>query len=170
MSNKKSLFYGLGSGLIAGAILLQLMNAAPSASSLTQEGMDKPAPAVAAESWSREQLKEAAAVHYQVYEKDAKVYLQPQVDELIRQRLAEEKDKQQAPEPPKDVYIYVQSGLVLWQVSDMLVQSGLITDKKAFEDEMRKRRLTGSIITGVHEFKGAQTLDQIITNLTTKQG
>ncbi|WP_159884348.1 hypothetical protein [Paenibacillus puerhi] len=169
MSNKKSLFYGLGSGMIAGAVLLQLMNAAPSASSLSRDGLVEPSSgSPAAEKMTREQLREAAAVHYQVYGKDVKIYLQPEVDELIGQRIAEEREKLKAVEPAKDVYIYVQSGMVLWQVSDMLLQSGLISDKKAFEDEMRKRQLTGSIITGAHEFKGPQTIEQIITGLTVK--
>ncbi|SDC87145.1 hypothetical protein SAMN02799630_01572 [Paenibacillus sp. UNCCL117] len=168
MSNKKSLFYGLGSGMIAGAVLLQLMLAAPSSGTLTPEGLGETQPGTAAETMTPERLKEAASVYYQVYEKDVKVYLQPQVEELIGQRLAEEKKKQEAAAPVKEIYIYVQSGLALWQVSDMLVQSGLIADKKAFEDEMRKRQLTGSIIAGAHEFKGPQTLDQIITGLTVK--
>ncbi|MED4602711.1 hypothetical protein P9314_18845 [Paenibacillus validus] len=167
MSNKKSLLYGLGSGMIAGSVLLQLMSFAPAANQgLSKEDLQQPA----AETMTREQIKEKASVYFNVYEKDVKVYLQPQVDALVQQRVNEELEKERAKpvEPVREVYINVTSGLVLWQVSDLLYQSGVIADKKTFEEEMRKRRLAGSINTGVHVFKGPQTLEQVITGLTEK--
>lgn len=166
MSNKKSLLYGLGSGMIAGAVLLQLMSFAPSANQELAKAVQQPAP----EALSKEQIKAEASKYFNLFEKDVKVYLQPQVDALVQQSVYEaiEKEKAKPVEPIREVYININNGLALWQVSDMLLQSGMITDKKSFEDEMIKRRLTGSIIAGIHVFKGPQTLEQIITALTTK--
>ncbi|MGG2201719.1 hypothetical protein [Paenibacillus validus] len=104
MSNKKSLLYGLGSGMIAGSVLLQLMSFAPAANQgLSKEDLQQPA----AETMTREQIKEKASVYFNVYEKDVKVYLQPQVDALVQQRCerrAGERESQTGRTCPRSLY------------------------------------------------------------------
>lgn len=164
MLNNKSLLTGLGSGLILGAVLLQLMNAASSTAARGSSLQDM----------DPMELKELASVHFQVYEKDQKLYDQAQADALVRQKLQQEKEKQAAEtqpaasEPDKEIYIYVASGLRAGNVADMLVRSGVITDRKAFEDEMRAQRLNDKIVTGVHVFKIPVELSEVIANLTTR--
>lgn len=163
MANNKSMLTGLGAGLILGAVLLQLMNAAPT-TAVSGPSLEEMNPA---------QLKEAASNYFQVYDKEQKVYDQTQADALVLQRLHEEKEKQAvepqpaAPASVKEAYIYISSGLTAGNVADMLLAGGVITDRKAFEDEMRGKRLNDKIVAGVHVFKSPMELSEVITNLTT---
>ncbi|CAG7623797.1 endolytic transglycosylase MltG [Paenibacillus allorhizosphaerae] len=165
MRNNKSLLYGLGTGLIIGAILLQLMNAASSA------GHTMPVSAVpnaTAMDLDQKQIKEAASKYFQVFDKAEKLYTQPQLDSFVQQKLKEEKDKRDAQPSasPKETYIYISKGLVSYQVADVLYQSGVIADRKAFEDEMNKKQLNDKIVSGIHAFKGPQELQQVIAKIT----
>ncbi|WP_281887584.1 hypothetical protein [Paenibacillus sp. YYML68] len=172
MSTKKYVLYGLGSGIIAGAVLLQLMLASPSSGFDASQGAQQGQPT--AEALDKEELRKAASVHFNVYEKDAKVYTQPELDAVVVKRVEEEKAKNasaaQTPAAPpvRETYVYVTKGMVMAQVSEMLFQSGLISDQAAFENEMHKRQLSGSVIAGIHVFKGPQSLEQIITNLISR--
>lgn len=163
MLKNRSLLFGLGSGLIAGALLLQMMNIAVSpqqAESMELQEMDK------------QKLKEAASKYYQVNELDQKLYNQSQVDALVQQKLKEEKDKQtpaaqtqSVKEPAKETYIFISKGMTAGNVADLLVQGGVIADRKAFEDAMYKQQLNDKIVAGVHVFKGSQDITQVLTNL-----
>lgn len=167
MLKNKSFLFGAGAGLIAGALLLQLMSITVptgSASAGTEpKAMDK------------QQLKEAAAGYFHVYEKDEKVYNQAQADALIQQKLKEEKEKlagQQA-QPAKETvrestYVYISKGLTAGNVADLLLQSGVISDRKAFDDAMLKQQLNDKIVAGIHTFRGPQELSQVLTNITSQ--
>lgn len=163
MANHKSMLTGLGAGLILGAVLLQLMNAA-SSTAVSGPSLEEMNPA---------QLKEAASVYFQVYDKEQKVYDQSQVDALVLQKLQQVKETQTAeaqsaaPASAKETYIYVSGGLTAGKVADMLLASGIIKDRKAFEDEMRRKRLNDKIVAGVHVFKSPVELSEVIANLTT---
>ncbi|MCM3272078.1 hypothetical protein [Paenibacillus elgii] len=168
MLKNKSLLYGLGTGLILGAVLLQLMNAvAPSSSAASKQPVAGQAP----EEMDRVRLKEVASTYFNVYDKSQKLYDQPQVDAMIAQKLKEERDKQaaqpQSAASDKETYIYVSKGMTAAQVADLLQQSGVIADKATFVDTMKQKQMNDKIISGLHVFKGAQELPQVITNLTT---
>ncbi|MBE1446431.1 MULTISPECIES: hypothetical protein [unclassified Paenibacillus] len=166
MLKNRSLLFGLGLGLIAGALLLQVMNIAVSpqqANGLELQELDK------------QKLKEAASKYFQVNELDQKLYNQAQADALVQQKLKEEKEKQAAnapaqaaKEPAKETYIFISKGLTAGNVADLLQQSGVISDRKAFEDAMYKQQLNDKIVAGVHVFKGPQDLTQVLTNLTSQ--
>ncbi|ALS21664.1 MULTISPECIES: hypothetical protein [Paenibacillus] len=164
MANNKSMLTGLGAGMILGAVLLQLMNAS---SSTAVSGPDL-------EEMNPAQLKEAASVYFQVYDKDQKLYDQTQLDALVLQKLQQEKEKLAAEQqsaasaPVKETYIYISGGLTAGHVADMLLASGIITDRKAFADEMRRKRLNDKIVTGIHVFKSPMELSEVITKLTTR--
>ncbi|TVY10630.1 hypothetical protein [Paenibacillus cremeus] len=172
MMNKKSLLYGLGSGLIIGAVLLQLMNSVVPPTGKAAPKSAVPSPTI--EDLDQKQVKEIAGKYFQVYDKADKVYSQQQVDALVQQKVKEEKDKNaaqapaQAPTQPPETYIYVSRGLTATNVADLLEQSSVITDRKAFVDEMNKKQLNDKIVTGVHHFKGPQELQQVVTNITTQ--
>jgi predicted TIM-barrel enzyme len=170
MLTNKSLLYGLGIGLIIGASLLQLMNVAKPSAVKT----DLMKGATISE-MDRVQLKEAASKYFQVFDNDQKMLSQTQVDALVLQKVKEEKDKQPAEQPPapvkevvKETYIFVSSGLNAGNVGDLLVTSGVITDRKAFEDMMYQQQLNEKIVSGVHVFKGPMELARVVSNITTR--
>ncbi len=169
MLKNKSLLYGLGTGLILGAVLLQLMNEAAPANSAASK---RPAAGQAPEEMDLIRLKEVASTYYNVYDKSQKLYDQTQVDAMIAQKLKEENDKQaaqpQPAAPDKETYIYVSKGMTAVQVADLLQQSGVIADKTAFVGMMKQKQLNDKIVSGVHVFKGFPELAQVIANLTTQ--
>ncbi|WP_426447051.1 hypothetical protein ACP26L_24025 [Paenibacillus sp. S-38] len=167
MLKNKSLLYGLGIGLMAGALLLELMNtvANPQTSMPAADPLDKA------------QVKELALQYFKVYEKEEAVYDQTQLDQTVQQKVEEERQKlaaaQPAPAPApapadalKEIYIYVAPGIVVSQVGDMLVTSGVIADKNAFLTEMNNRGLNEKVKIGVLAFKGPQTLEQVLAAVT----
>ncbi|MCS7461866.1 hypothetical protein N0M98_17150 [Paenibacillus doosanensis] len=164
MFKNKSMLYGLGIGLIAGSALLQLMNfSAPAAAVQGRQDADDMDP---------QQLKQAASVYYQVYEKDQKLYSQSQADALVQQKLKESSERQTAADgakqPEKEVYIYISKGMNAGDVAELLLQSGVIPERKPLEDEMWKQRLNDKIVAGLHVFKGPQELAQVLSNLTSQ--
>lgn len=162
--SKKLYWTGLGSGMIAGALLLQL--------TLTvSDHADLPA---------------AEPQDHQV-----KLYTEAEMEEVLATRLKEAMDKlepatptqepaaeqpgESTPEPePAEPQIQIEKQTVLYvayrmsaeDVADMLHKSGLIADPVAFLAEMKNRKLTGKIRTGVHLFEGEPTEDEIFENLT----
>ncbi|WP_028550453.1 hypothetical protein [Paenibacillus sp. UNC451MF] len=167
MLKNRSLLLGLGTGLIAGALLLQVMNIAASPEQMAK-GMEL-------QEMDKQKLKEAAAKYYQVNELDQKLYNQTQADALVQQKLKEEQDKQATAAPAqtsketmKETYIFISKGLTAGNVADLLQQSGVIADRKTFEDAMYKQQLNDKIVAGVHVFKGPQDLTQVLTNLTSQ--
>ncbi|AFC31850.1 hypothetical protein PM3016_5128 [Paenibacillus mucilaginosus 3016] len=166
MLKNKSLLYGLGLGLMAGALLLELMNTVANPQTVMPQ---EAAPL------DKAQIKELALQHFKVYEKEEAVYDQAQLDQTVQQKVEEERQKlaaaQPAPAPApadavKETYIYVFPGTVVSQVGDMLVTSGVIADKNAFLTEMNNRGLNEKVKIGVHVFKGPQTLDQVLAAIT----
>jgi alanyl-tRNA synthetase len=160
------LLYGLGTGLVIGSILVQLMNQAAQVAPKATDSLANPS----IEQMDAMQVKEAAYKYYQVYPKEEKLYNQAQVDALVQQKIAEEKTKleQTFQTSAKKTYIYISSGLSSSQVAEMLYQSGLIIDRKAFEDAMRQQQLNYKIQAGVHVFEGQPDMDQIISNITSR--
>ncbi|SFL45724.1 hypothetical protein SAMN03159341_106155 [Paenibacillus sp. 1_12] len=170
MLTNKSMLYGLGIGLIIGASLLQLMNAARPAA--VKSDLLK---STAISELDHDQLKESASKYFQVFEIDQKMISQSQADALVQQKVKEEKDKQPVVQPPapvnqvvKETYIYVSPGLNAGNVGDLLVTSGVISDRKAFEDMMYQQQLNEKIVSGVHVFKGPVELARVVSNITTR--
>ncbi|NHN28353.1 hypothetical protein [Paenibacillus agricola] len=172
MLTNKSLLYGLGIGLIIGALLLQLMNITkpPSARADFIDGSST------INEMDPGQLKEVAMKYYQVFDKDQKLFNQAQVDASVQQKVKEEQDKhpvavQQQPgqEVVKETYIYVSNGLNAGNVADLLVQSGVVTDRKGFEDLMAQQQLNYRIVAGVYMFKSPYELPVVVSTITTRQ-
>lgn len=162
MINNRPLLVGVGVGLIAGVLLLQLMSVtAPSGAAAGPKEMD------------RQQLKDAASQYFNVYEKDQKLYNQSQVDALLQQKLKEGENTPDLAQPSSETvvaatYIYISKGLTAGNVADLLVTSGVISDRKAFVEAMQKQQLNDKIVAGVHTFRGPQELSQVLTNITSQ--
>lgn len=162
MFKNKMYVYGLGVGLIIGAIMLQLMliPTLQRKETTPEEELD---PA---------QLKQEASQYFQLFDKDVKVYTQPEFDDQMKKRVQLEQEKLAAaapsPNPVKQIVVYVQPELSAMKVSELLYRSGLINDRVAFEAEMRKQKATDKIQVGAHVFEGNPDMQEIIKILQTK--
>ncbi|NQX57362.1 hypothetical protein [Paenibacillus qinlingensis] len=173
MFKNRALVTGIGIGIIVGAILLQVMltrPSSPSKSGISLEEMDP------------QKLKEEASKYYLVLEKNVKMYTQAELDSAIQKKIKEETDKLAAAKPqpqdqpkatapaaPSKIVIYVQPHLDATAVADLLVNSGVITDRKAFISELDKQGGSTKIQVGYHEFVGVLDVQAIVTNIITKQ-
>lgn len=186
MIKDKRFLTGLGSGLIIGAILLQLMNVASSgAQRMTASQSDD---TVTEGEYTAEQLVEIAdKLGYAVYEKSEKWYSQEKVDELVR--TAEEKGKEAArieqsrgtELPAKDELpaqesstevtsvsyrLTIESGMSSEKVAEALVSAKLIDETDAFLNELNRRKLTDKLQIGPFEFDHKPTLTELINMIT----
>jgi hypothetical protein len=163
----RSYVLGIGIGIIVGALLLQIMSVRASAPGQSRLGMDEMDP---------QKLKDEASKYYQVFDKNTKVYTQTELDTAVQKKVKEETDKlaaakpqASAPESIHKVIIYVQPNLDATAVSELLVKSGVITDRKAFVTELEKQGGNTRIQIGFHVFEGALDIQKVVSNLMTVQ-
>ncbi|MDU0201328.1 MULTISPECIES: hypothetical protein [Paenibacillus] len=168
MLKNRSYLLGIGTGIIVGALLLQVMSvraSAPGKSGLALDEMDP------------QKLKEETAKYYQVFDLGTKMYTQAEVDASVQKKVKEETDKLAAAKPqdqPKTetvvrTVVYVQPNLDATAVSELLVKSGLITDRKAFATELQKQGGNSKLQVGFHVFEGQMDMQQVVSNLITSQ-
>ncbi|NOU68483.1 hypothetical protein GC096_31115 [Paenibacillus sp. LMG 31461] len=173
MFKNRALVTGIGVGIIVGAILLQVMlirPSSPSKSGISLEEMDP------------QKLKEEASKYYLVLEKNVKMYTQAELDAAVQKKVKDEADKLASTKPqetPKStdpaavtsskIVIYVQPNLDATAVAELLVKSGVITDRKAFVTELDKRGGNTKIQVGYHVFEGFMDMQTVVTNLITSQ-
>jgi len=151
--NKRVFWTGLGSGVVIGALLLQMMLGARGG--IPQESLPSPTPA----------SDKAAA---------GKTYSETEFKQALEARLKEELAKQPTPAPvptdppekPRQTVVYVMPGLTTDKVVEMLNRSGIVSDPVGFLEELKKRSLTNRIRSGVHIFEGVPDLESILNNLT----
>jgi hypothetical protein len=166
--------FGLGVGLIAGAILLQLMNAAQSASTTYSN------PAVETSNTTMDQLdpqklKQEASKVFQVFEKNEKVYTQKDFDTELQKKLKEERDKLAADAPSgsstatKRTILYIQPNLPASAVTEILFKAGIVSDRRALEEALTNQQAMNKMQVGYHMFEGSLTNEQIVKLLTTEQ-
>lgn len=175
MRNNRSLLLGLGSGLVLGASLLQLMTAAAPSQGAAREQSEQAQLSIA----DKEALKSAASQYYKVLDLDERVYSQAEADALAAQKVKEELERLEKSQPAEaedkaneassaqEIYIYVEKGQGVRETGLMLLKSGLIQDVELFEAEMRKQKLSTKIVAGTHRIASARTLQEIILQLTT---
>jgi len=164
----RSYLLGIGTGIIVGALLLQVMSVRASAPGKAGLALDEMDP---------QKLKEEAAKYYQVFDLGTKLYTQAEVDASVQKKVKEETDKLAAVKPqdqPKTetvvrTVVYVQPNLDATAVSELLVKSGLITDRKAFATELQKQGGNTKLQVGFHVFEGQIDMQQVVSNLITSQ-
>ena len=160
---------GLGTGVIIGAILLQLMNiAAAGTEQLTQSESEADAGTgtgmVTSAVENEQQLSEAAdRLGYHIYKKSVQRYTQEQLDEQVR--IAVEQIEQAVPEAA-GLSVTITSGMTAEQVAEALLDAKLIDDVSVFLKELARRQLTYRIEPGVFEFESVPVLSELITRIT----
>jgi hypothetical protein len=162
----KSFAVGLGTGLIAGAILLQVMISVSQAE--YKQVMPAEDPAMAEHQMATEEMKnKMIELGYQVYEADIILYTQEQVDALVEEAKSGMKKPQAANEADlAPIKLTIQPGSSSSDVAELLYRSGLIADKKQFENELAGRRLASKIQAGSYEFAQKPQLDELIQKIT----
>jgi hypothetical protein len=165
--------YGLGVGLIVGAIMLQLMIVSKEASNKYSgsSAVNGPAPNTPLEEMDLQKLKAEAGKSFQVFDKNEKVYTQAGFDTELQKRLKEEKDKlgSASTAAPKRTYVYIQPNLPASSVAELLYKAEIVLDRRALEEELVKQNVTSKVQVGFHVFEGTPDLQQVIKNLTTEQ-
>ena len=181
MASRKSYLYGLGTGLIAGAVLLQLASIGETAVSLSDDEL------AAAAAASNLVLKDARVTWYTETEVEARVEaalqrMQREASERSEQpdagadRNADKGTEEEGTEAvppveagkPDKVYAFtIASGTELASVAKLLYELGLIDDYNGFLLEMEERGLAGKVQAKHYRFDGVPTLDELIAKLTT---
>jgi hypothetical protein len=172
MANRKTYLYGLGTGLIAGALLLQLASIGESATGTLSEGELQAAAAA-----SGYVLKDARVAWFNESEVEARV--EEAVAAALAEKPAEASDPEAAPTgttaPPAEapaeaakVYAFtIAPGTELTTVAKLLYELGLIEDYNGFLLEMDERGLAGKIQAKHYRFDRVPTLDELIAALIT---
>lgn len=166
MRKNKPFQYGLGTGMIAGALLLQLMISAKGAGTpvLPEPGTPSPAPQLTAQ----EVRQKADALNLQVYDKGIKLYKQNELDDAVAKAAAaaraEEAAKTQA--PAKEITVFITEGMSASMVSDYLFRSGVVSDKLAFEEALRSNQLNTKIRSGLYSFGVNHDIQDVVARLT----
>lgn len=164
---------GLGTGLIAGALLLQIMI---SVKDHTTVPPAEQTPAPAKTEITAELVKEKAdSLHLQVYDKGVKLYGQKELDDAVAKAAADAKAEAEAKAKtapvqtpgPKQINIYITPGMTAGDVGEALLKSGVIADRGAFEQALQESKLTYSIRVGLYTFHENHDLQDILKQLTT---
>lgn len=167
MWKNKLFLKGLGIGLITAAILLQLMLTVKQA----DQGITKLPAQAQAESIGLDTetiKKKAEAAGLKVYEKDTKIYTQEQLDDAVRKAADTAKPPETAREAPgKQVTVYIYQGMTAVNVADYFFQSGVISNRDAFQNGLLKGKLEGKIRNGSYTFNLNENIEDVIHKLTT---
>lgn len=164
--------YGLGTGMIVGALLLQMMIMAKDAGTAP---LQTPAAETPKAELTAEQVRaKADALNLQVYDKGIKLYKQSELDESVAKAAAaaraEEAAKAQEAaktQGPKEITIFITEGMSASMVSDYLFRSGVISDKQAFEEALRSNQLNSKIRSGLYSFGMNHSIQDVVARLTT---
>lgn len=168
MADRKTFLYGLGSGLIAGALLLQLASIG--------EG-DAAADLEAAATANGYVLKDARTAWYSESE------LQDRIEEAVAQARREAADGATGAAPEQSaagndpsaanggksdkIYAFtIASGSELTTIARLLYELGLIDDYNGFLRLMEERGLAGKVQAKHYRFDSIPTMDELIEELT----
>lgn len=162
---------GLGTGLIVGALLLQLMINVQG-TGVKQPDISAPqtgiSPSPAGELTAELIKARAPSLNLQVYDKGVVLYTQEQLDKNVTTAVeAAKKEAATAPAGAKQVSVYITVGMTADNVADYLFRSGIIADRAVFQQQLAQNQLNDKIRTGLYTFTVGQPVEQIITALTT---
>jgi hypothetical protein len=164
----KAFLIGLGSGLIAGAVMLQLM--------WKVDELENKKPQAGASVPTQEQVKLDAE------RLNLKLYTQQQVDEMKMKAAEEEKNriaKTAAPVPtatptptalPKEKIIrtvLIPDRLDATSVAGLLVQAQIIAEPTKLISMLEDQKLTGKIHYGFYSFENSPDVTDVLKRITT---
>ncbi|WP_438432471.1 hypothetical protein [Gorillibacterium sp. sgz500922] len=166
LKNRKFLF-GLGTGIMLGAILVQLSfigstastpdaastSPAPTASSLFA---DNPSASPQA-TLSPEELASAA-------KRQGKVVLSQEEYAKLKQPAAASSKPAEAKSEKR--YLYIYKGMDSDSVEEYLYQAGVIRDRLAFRERLKEKGLTQKIVANLYGFEPDSDINAVIAALT----
>lgn len=165
---RKTFLYGLGSGLIAGALLVQLGNIG--------EMAKRPLDQLPIQEMTREQFRSMAEKYgYGLYDANTSVLTQEEAEHLVQE--AAEKARAEALEEAEGdrssnttVYAFtIAPGSTLQQVALLLEAIGFVQDADSFMNNMKAQGLSSRIRAGAYRFDEVPAFDELAEKLTTPQ-
>jgi len=167
MASRKTYLYGLGTGLIAGALLLQLASIGESASV-------EPEPnAAEALELTPEQFREAAEARGFVLQPANETWMtRAEAEKMAADAEARVRAELQAAAGDEGaggiVYGFtIAPGTELTTIARLLYELGLVDDYNGFLLEMNERKLAGKVQAKHFRFDAVPTTDELIEALTT---
>lgn len=160
MTKRKMFLYGLGAGLVAGALLMQLGSIGQSAGKATES------PPTLAE-LTAGQLRAIAEEHgYALYDADEPLLTAEEADRQAEEAAAQAREEALA-EGGSTVYaLTIGPGSTLSTVAELVYSAGFVENPSVFTDAMTERGLQYSMRAGYYSFTGAPQLDELIERLT----
>ncbi|MEB3101134.1 hypothetical protein [Ferviditalea candida] len=160
--HKNRLFLnGLGLGLIAGALLLQLMNSVPSSD---KEALIPQQTANATPQMDLNEIKaRAGELGLHVFDKDEKIYTEVELQDQL------EKSKREAIQSlsPQTRWVFaISAGMSAYKIADMLISMQIIEDTNAFIAEIKSQNLGSKIRAGIYTFDQKPTMAELIDKIT----
>lgn len=166
MLKTRKFLFGLGTGIMLGAILVQLSyigsTATPSAlpsPSPSSPLSTSPSPSPTEAAWTGEQLDKAA-------QEQGKVLLSKEEYDRLRKPSATPAATPKPEAKPAKRYLYIYSGMSSNIVAEYLHQAGVIRDLDTFRTEFREARTTHKLIDGPYEFELDSDIDAVVSQLT----
>lgn len=170
MFKNRLFLYGLGTGLVVGAILLQLMF---KVDELENRPLDQTAATTV------EQLQTLAdPLHYKVVPKEQQSYAEADI-EAIKQKAAEDERSRLAKQTPPQVpataetppaapvrTVYISERMDASQVAELFEKANILPAGSGLIAGLRDKNLTTRIRPGVYSFQGTVTVDDVIAQIT----
>jgi hypothetical protein len=162
---------GLGTGLIAGALLLQVMISVQNTKiTPPEDSAVEPSPASQTTITAQLVKEKADSLNLQVFDKGEKLYKQNELDDAVSKAAAAAKAEAESKAPAaaqQQVSVFITEGMSAANVADYLFRSGVITDKAAFEQTMKQNQLTSKIRVGLYTFNLNHNAQEVMTQITT---
>ncbi|MEO3945074.1 hypothetical protein [Gorillibacterium sp. CAU 1737] len=158
MARNRRFLFGLGTGIMIGAILVQLSHIGEAASPSLQPSASPssaPAPVV----WTEEELTKAA-------EEKGKVVISKDDFEKWKQTPTPAPATSTPALVPTKRFLYVYSGMNSTAVVEYLYQAGVVQDRYVFQEKLRKQGLTKKLVAGLYSFELNSDIDQVVAELT----
>jgi outer membrane biosynthesis protein TonB len=192
----RTFMMGLGSGLVVGAILLQLMwigqgSTASDAKDLTKEQLMAAAEALdmqviehseellTADQWEEKKLSERSSETEgsdkakEIGTKQPDLPEQPEKPEADgKEQKPKEVNKPAEPKTPvkanAPIKVNIRAGNNLSDVASHLLSAGVIDNKQAFINKATEKKINTSIQSGTYSFTAGESYNSIITKITAK--
>jgi hypothetical protein len=174
LKNRKFLF-GLGTGMMIGAILVQLSaigsaastapGATPTPSSSSSLFADSPTvrptaqPSPSTGGLSLEELAAAA-------KQQGKVLLSAADYARLQQAASASATPSTTAAASAKRYLYIYKGMDSDSVEEYLYQAGIIRDRLAFRDRLKEKGLTHKIVANLYGFEPDSDIDTVVAALT----
>ncbi len=175
MTKDKRFLTGLGTGLIIGAILLQLMNFAgagresvvPTDKLYSQEEADELVRKALVQAAEQTLAEEEAKAESSEADEDALSAAEIE-DDSIQADLESSEDSDDEVEATATYEVTIRYRMTSEDAADAAIEAGLLDDKDAFLQELIRRNLTYRLQIGTFTFNTKPTIPELVQTLTSK--